>query len=893
MLLATKLYVPHTRSNLVPRPRLIEKLNRGRDGKLTLVSAPAGFGKTTLVSHWLRESALPTAWLSLDEDDNDPHRFFTYLMAAVERVAGVGQRVQSVLQSPEPAPAKAFVIALINDYAAVDARGSSLLLVLDDYHLITTPSIHHALAFLLDHLPAQMHLVVTTRAEPPWALARLRARGQLSEIRVADLRFTATEATFFLSQVMGLALSPEQLRVLEARTEGWIAGLQLAALSIQALSLSKPDETAHFISAFAGDEQYIFDYLLEEVLNQQTEETKRFLLQTSILNRMSGALCDALTGQQNGSQMLNRLQQANLFIVPLDNKRHWYRYHHLLADLLRHRLHHPSPPLEEQGEGAAWDSSTLHNRASQWFERHGLLTEALDHALAAKDVERAIRFIEYSAMPLMRCGQWLAVRRWLNALPTEVLLSQAQLCFWYGWTLGFTGQIAAAERPLQAAERLWQEANNQAKLGELFVLRAQLARLQADTARVLAFGEQALLFLPKSNLLMQSTLRLALGVAYHLRGEIQQAQQAFHEAHTGGEAVGNVLTTLLASTLQGDLLTTQGKLHQAAATYQAVIQKAAQPSIWPCIRAHIGLAKLHYEWNELDRAESHLEQALDMARQTEREPFASDAYITQSRILLARGDLSQAFCALEQAEALAQKVAHLDIMARSRAYRARLSLAQNDMILANRWLKMRALEINHELNYQRQPDYLTVIRILIAQRQGNQALHWLNRLLPDAQAAGRMRDVVEIWLLNALAQLAEEQTQEALSALSQALLLAQAEDYVRLFVDEGEQVAILLRRAASDGATAPYTRRLLAAFGDRTRPSPPIAQPLIDPLTKRELEVLQLMASGASNPEMARQMVVAVSTVKKHVNRIFSKLGVTSRTKAIVRAKELNLIGDW
>jgi LuxR family maltose regulon positive regulatory protein len=350
-----------------------------------------------------------------------------------------------------------------------------------------------------------------------------------------------------------------------------------------------------------------------------------------------------------------------------------------------------------------------------------------------------------------------------------------------------------------------------------------------------------------------------------------------------------LLTTLLARTLQGDLLTIQGKLHQAAATYQEVLQKAAQPSIWPCIRAHIGLAKRHYEWDELESAESHLEQALDMARQTEREPFASDGYITQSRILLARGEVSLAFSALEQAEALAQKVAHLDFMM-PRAYRARLSLAQNDMIAANRWIKMRALDINDEFNYQRQPEYLTVIRILIAQRQGTQALNWLERLLPEAKAAGRMRDVVEMLLLKALALRAEGQTQKALTQLSQALFLAQAEDYVRLFLDEGEQVAILLRRVASDEATQAYTRRLLAAFSATTPSLEPIAQALIDPLSKRELEVLHLIASGATNPEMAHEMVVAVSTVKKHVNRIFSKLGVSSRTKAIVRGKVLNLI---
>ncbi|MGD8398656.1 MAG: LuxR family transcriptional regulator, partial [Anaerolineae bacterium] len=561
-LLQTKLYIPPIRRELVSRPRLIERLNAGLNGCLTLVSAPAGYGKTTLVTQWLNSTKCPSTWLSLDESDNDPTRFLVYFVAALRTVdADIGKGVLSALQSPQPPPVEAVLTSLINDAAAIPDR---ILLVFDDYHLIESPPVDNALTFLLEHLPAQMHLVIVTREDPHLSLARLRARGHLTELRAADLRFTASEAADFLNQVMGLELAAEDIAVLERRTEGWIAGLQLAAISMQGR-----EDTAALIKSFAGSHRHVLDYLVEEVLKQQSESIQTFLLQTTVLDRLTGSLCDAIlgrgaddqrsTGDRNtfalqlpsssasGQEILEHLERSNLFVVPLDEERRWYRYHHLFADLLRQRLHQTQP---EQ-------VPILHRRASKWYEQNGFVDEAIEHALRAEDFERAADLVEGRAETPWGRGEQIRLQGWLEALPAEQVLSRPQLCIFHAWGLFASGQQSAAEQSLQAAERALERTagretdaapakrvrmpvSDMTKIqGRAAAVRAFMASFRGDVSEIIQYSRQALDRLPEQDLVWRSSAAIALGDAYSFNGELVAACRARLEALEASKATGN------------------------------------------------------------------------------------------------------------------------------------------------------------------------------------------------------------------------------------------------------------------------------------------------------------------------------------------------------------------
>lgn len=900
-ILSTKLYAPPSRPDLIPRPRLIERLNEGAHQGLTLISAPAGFGKTTLVIEWLRLNDLPAGWLSLDDSDNDPARFLTYFIAALQQIEpDIGGTAQAMLKSPQPPPLESLITGLINEITATPIR---FLIVLDDYHLIGARPIHNALTFLLDHLPPAMHLVITCRADPPLPLSRWRGRGQLTELRQADLRFTVDEAATFLNDLMGLDLSSAQISALEHRTEGWITGLQLAALSMH-----EHDDITGFINGFTGSHRYILDYLTDEVLSRQSEVVQRFLFQTSILDRLSGPLCDAVVDRGAGERKnsgenylsppspgpsaprtvgslassqdtLEYLEQANLFIIPLDDERRWYRYHHLLADLLRHRLRQNLPD----------QVSTLHRRASEWYEQNGLLTDAVDHALAAANLERAADLIEQTAWEVLTRGEMVMLLSWLDRLPDELARSRPQLRLFHAWALALTGQLDAVEPYLP-------DIDTQDLPGEVAAVRAYVAFLRQDVSRAIELSRHALEHLPPSNSFMRSIMALSLGTAYYwTMGDPVAACRTLAEAVNLSRATGNNHLILIATSTLGHAQQMQGQLHRAAGTsrqaLQLVTEQGKRPAPFAGL-AHIGLAGLLYEWNDLDRAKDHALEGIELGERGGSVDVlqGGDSYLMLARVYQAQGQMDNALDLIRKAEQFAQSHDYDYIIALAAALRAWLWLAQGNVTAAARWAQERELSANDELSYLREFEHITLARVLTAKGQAGEALSLLDRLLEAAQARERRGSVIKILTLQALAFQAQSDIDRAVSRLEQALSLAEPEGYIRIFVDEGQPMAPLLQRVLSQDIAFRYASRLLAALKETAAPAPSAAQPLVEPLSERELEVLRLVAAGLSNREIAEELYLSINTIKVHTRNIYGKLNVHGRMQAVERARELGLM---
>jgi LuxR family maltose regulon positive regulatory protein len=892
-LLTTKLYIPpvRPRERVVPRPRLIGQLNEGvarqRGGfarKLTLISAPAGFGKTTLVSEWVQAmgGATPSiaiAWLSLDESDNDPTRFLVYLIAALQTVeANVGKGALSALQSPQLPPAEAILTSLINEITAIPDR---IVLVLDDFHLIDAQSIYETLTFLLQHLPPRMHLVIATREDPLLPLARLRARGQLTELRVTDLRFTSSEVAEFLNQVMGLNLSAEDIAALETRTEGWIAGLQLAAISMQ----GRKDVTS-FIQAFTGSHRFVLDYLVEEVLQQQSENVQTFLLQTAILDRLTGSLCDALTGQDNGQATLEMLERANLFIVPLDDERRWYRYHHLFADLLRQRLRQSAASSTgEEGRGV----TELHIRASEWYEENGLEIEAFHHATAASDVERAARLMEGDWMPLPFRGAVIPVLNWLKSLPTTVLDARPLLWVTYASTLLGAGQQTGVEQKLQAAETALQgvelDDKTQDLIGRIAATRATLAVGQNQVETIIAQSRRALEYLHPDNLAFRTSTTWKLGYAYQLQGDRAAASRAYTEAMSIGQASGNILFTVSAVLGLGSLQEAENQLYLAAESYRRALHLFGdQPLPALACAAHLGLARIFYEWNDLDAAQQHRQQSIQLVQQTESNDIFAACEVFLARLKLAEGDVAGAAAVLAQADQFVRQHNLASRMPEVAAARVLTLLHQGNLAEAT------DLAETHELP-------ISQARVHLAQGDTSAALAALEPLCQQMEAKGLEDERLKVMVLQAVAHYAaalqaDGEKEKAVKLLGDALALAEPGGFIRIFVDEGMPMAHLLSEAAALGMMPDYIGKLLAAFeaeGHRSAISPP-SQPLVEPLSPRELEVLGLIAQGLSNREISERLFLALDTVKGHNRRIYGKLRVQRRTEAVARARELGLL---
>jgi len=941
-LLATKLFVPPARANLVARPRLFERVEAGLQHKLTLIAAPAGFGKTTLLSAWRATAAGSTllfGWVSLDRADNDPLRFWSYVITALDTlIPGVGTTALALLQAPQP-PIEHILTSVLNAFSAASAVPPvrDMALVLDDYHVITSPVIHEGLAFLLDYLPPQLHLVILTRADPALPIARLRARGVVTELHASDLRFTSDEGAVFLNQVMGLALTAADLAALDARTEGWVAGLQLAALAMR-----DHQDRSGFIRSFRGSNRYIVDYLAAEVFTRQPAHIQNFLLQTAILDRMCGPLCDAVLGMLTtddrrlttdsstttvvGGQrsvvasysqlILDQLERDNLFVVSLDDGRQWYRYHHLFADVLRHRL--------TSGVSAETVAS-LHRRASVWYERQGLVDEAVQHALTAADGARVADLIEQHGLRIIVGGQVQTVLGWLSALPDTLIRARPMLCTIHALALLFTNQLAAAEARIQDAERCIQPDTpaDQVQLiqGRAAAIRANIARYSGDLAGCVAFAQQVLRLLPETETIARTIAILHVARAFRVSGDVRDdAERRAIAVIAPFQAAGNLLGTLAAITNLARLQVLQGRLHAAAATYRTMTQIASRPDEPLLLEGpayYAGTGDLLREWNDLDAAEWHLAQAMEqlVGRLVVDAEDVALGYLALARLQHARGQHATAQRTLETYTNLARQrgfVAHL--IARGAAAQAQLALAQGNLAAAVAWADasgtQRVPGSADELSFPREAEELILARVWIAQASSGsdgsllrQAMELLDRLLADATAKARMGSVLEILIVRALGLWAQGTRSDALATLERALILAAPEGSIRRFVDEGPMMAAALQEAHAHGIAPDYITRLLAAFpradgqGLGTEATGPIhsalspqSLSLVESLSARELEVLRLIASGKSNAEVARTLVIAISTVKTHTNSIFSKLHVTSRTQAIALARDLQLL---
>ncbi len=903
VLLATKLHVPGPRPGFVARPRLAGALGGG----LVLVCAPAGFGKTALLADWLRSGDRPVAWLSLDVGDNDPVRFWRHVVAALDRARpGIGERVAPLL-GPPPSSFERLVTALINELAAQSGE-NEIVLVLDDYHLVDARQVHASLAFLLEHLPPGLHLVLASRSDPPLPLARLRARGQLAELRTDDLRFTAEEAAALLRESAGPALPGAAVAALVARTEGWAAGLQLAALSLRGRS-----DIAGFVAAFSGSHRYILDYLTGEVLDGQPEQVREFLLETSVLERLSGGLCDAITGRDDGQAMLEQVEQAGLFLMPLDEVRGWWRYHRLFADLLRVRL-------QQQRPGRV---AVLHRAAAAWYEEHGLADDAVGHALAAGDTAWAARLIEqhFDATLYLR-SEGVTAQRWLAALPAELVQTRTRLLLAQVLLAATLGRAEAMEPPLDAAERALAGAapavdepfepsvgKAASMLGNIPALiaihRSFLAQLRGDAEGTAAFASQALAELGGGERLLNSTAQGLLAAAEWLRGRLADAEQAFVSSIAGWQ-VGQPISWGVYQL--GQVQRAQGRLDAAAETYQKTLDIAAesgQPPAPPAGPAYVGLAEVAYQRNELDSALRQVTEGIALCRQFLYPAPLGTGLVTLAWIRQAQGDPGGALEAMGEAGRAALGPGVTGLLNPVPAQRARLLLAQGDVAAAARWAEERDLGPGDEPGYPREPEYLVLARVLLAQDRPAQALMLLERMLAAAAGQGRTGSVIEIGALRALALAACGDAGAAVDALARALALGCPQGYVRVFADESAPMAALLarlvtaqkaERAAACGVPLGCLAKVLRAFGGNDdlqgagRGAAVAVPGLVEQLTARELEVLVLLAAGMPNPRIAEQLVVTLDTVKKHVSHLLGKLGAANRTEAVTRARQLSLI---
>lgn len=898
-ILTTKLYIPPVRTNLVPRAHLIEKLNTGlsHTSSVTLVSAPAGFGKTTLVNTWLRQVSRSATWLSLDESDNDLTRFITYLITAFQKIdKQIGQAAQEMLLLPQPPPVELLMTSLVNDIAT---SATSFIFILDDYHVIDASLIHTALNFLLSHLPQAMHLIIISRADPPLSLSRLRVKAQLNEVREIDLRFKPNEAQLFLNQTMDLALAPDDVAALENRTEGWVAGLQLAGLSLQGLSAV---DKHNFVTAFAGDDRYIVDYLLEEVLHRQPPEMQAFLLQTSILERLCSPLCDTIlstnvvqqaSGDENSisapssQRILETLERANLFIVPLDNRRKWYRYHHLFAELLRFHLRKAYPDRV----------SKLHLAASEWYQANGLETEAVQHALAAGDFERAADLIEQIAQVVMSQGKLLIIQSWLQTLPDAIIQTRLRLAVYQAWTLFSTAQIKVAETQLRSIEDAVSRDPDRRFAGEIDALRAFFAYNHGNFPDSIKYAQQALKLLPQNNSFFYLFSTSLLGNSYRLNDDISSSVEVCRELSQYKQDGQRVASAIMGVGNLVRLQIRQGKLRQAAQTYQQAFQEQPLPpdKVTPLYGVpFIGRGELLYEWNNLEAAAEHLHHGVTLCQQWPAlVEFLVDGVAGSMRLLQAQQDIEGAFNLIQTIEekVTSQSALFQWKLPRLAACRTRLWLSPTSFNLtaAVSWAKTSGLSLTNDPPYVYEFEYLTLVRILIAQGKIDEALTMLVKIERVAAKAGRMGSVLECLILQALAQQLHGDTTKAVVTLEQALTLAEPEGYIRIFVDEGEPMAMLLERIkAGGGKLHAYATKLLNAF-NRTD-AILSTQPLVDPLSERELEVLRLLNTHLSGPEIAAELTVSVNTIKTHIKRIYSKLNVGNRHEAVERAKNLNLL---
>ncbi len=894
-LIQTKLSAPQLRPLLVQRPRLFRRLDESARGKLTLVSAPAGYGKSTLVCAWIHDKKRESpnsqfCWLSLDVDDDDPVHFLTYFASALQGVSDkLGAGTLGMLQASRP-PAMNTLVAMLID--AIVQADIAFTVVLDDYQNISATVIHDTLTFLLEYQPPQMHLVLLTREDPPLPLSRLRAGGQMAEIRFHDLRFDVEDTAAFLNDIMHLNLSENEIAALEERTEGWIAGLQLAALSMRGL-----DDTRSFVQSFTGSSRYVLDYLIEEVFQRQTADVKDFLLQTAVLERFSAPLCDAVTGRDDSADVLLQLEQANLFIVALDESRQWYRYHQLFADLLRHRT-------RRQGLLA----SESHERASRWYEANDFPAEAIKHALEAKSWNYAADLLENNSTRMLKHGQIATLLRWAGALPEDAIVARPELCISLAWALALSRKVDEAERYLEPLLPMAEQYP--VFWAQVLTLQAHIARTRHDIPRTIAYSQRALGLLPTDDFNSRSILGVNLGVAHLYSGDLTAAKAVWMAAAENAQRAKNHHACILAMSFAGQVQAAWGDLHDGASLQRRAIRLGEENRALPATgRARVNLAALLYEWNELETAVSMLQSALELSKRTGDNAVEWDAYRTLALVRQAQGKNGEATEAIERAHdaarygeapanlRLANMIVHLqialrqnDLAAAARCYRASQALDDDGVSWRSDLL------VNAGCLFS-QPG-LTWARFLLARGEDRAAAALLADCYEAAAAAGLPHDQINARVWQALAAADKE---SAVSFLTEAVFQGQPEGFVRSFIDAGAALRPLLQELVSLEVAPVYLGQLVAALEAKTggpalsrtpRTLTAPAQPLIEPLSDRELQIVQLLADRQTNAEIALAIVVSVNTVKTHLQHIYEKLGVHDRRTAVVRARELQLIEE-
>lgn len=891
-ILKTKIVVPPRREDLVARPRLLEQLNKNSGGKLTLISAPPGFGKTTLLTEWCATLTQPVCWLNLDAADNDPTRFLTYVSAALEHVSpNLGELMRSMLYSLQPPPFETLFTLIINEVNRLDQK---VTFIVDDCQTIENDVIYQAAAFLLKYLPSQLHLVLSTRREPLFSLASLRALGKLNEIRAEDLRFDRSETEIFLNQVTGLNLSPAAITKLESRTEGWIAGLQLAALSLQRRS-----DVEEYIEAFSGSHRHVIDYLAEEVLQRQPPEVQHFLLQTSLLSRLSAGLCEAVTGQNNAQKMLEELDKSNLFLVALDDRRGWYRYLSLFGDFLRAELEQTQPALLPE----------LHRRAATWLAANNFPAEALEHALAVPDFEQASQIIVESAGQRLLRAEAVTILGWLQKLPPPLVENNLRLKLYQTWSLLLTLQLESAKEKADQMQ-VWLQA--QAVLSaewrdfqtEVMVIQTSIAALRRDLEPTIQLGRQVLTRLPAASIFLRSAVYWTLAYAYHMSGNLREAEKAYRAAIENAQLAGSISINLIALGGLGYVLALQGKLSEAAAIYQQAIELGSQPGkvVMPMTSLSImSLGEVYYEWNDLEPARACLDQAIELCAPTLNE-ILLESYLIMARLEQAAGRPAETLHWLDKVteQAEAQNISRF--VSYTACWRAQIGLWQNNPAFADEWQAHHPSGFDHTPHFLEQQDFVTYGYFLIQQARSEEALHLAKVISQTAEQNHWQTFLIQGLLMQAQAYILQGDQNNALEKIEQAVTQAEVGNYMRVFLNAGSPVFTLLKlleKTVVNLSAFPldYLKKLLTAFEKELVP-PAESAPLELPaessanalLSRRELEVLQLIAEGYTNKEIASQLIVAASTVKTHVDKIFFKLGVTNRAQAISEAKKLHVL---
>jgi LuxR family maltose regulon positive regulatory protein len=894
-LLATKLHIPAPRPDVVPRPQLIARLNEGLTHPVTLISAPVGFGKTTLLSTWLKQLPVSTrvAWIALDAGDNDPARFLAYLFDALQIAR------PDALRAPRLPALDEVLAPLINQLSAAP---NPIVFVLDDYHLIEAARVHQTLSFLIEHQPAPLHLIIAARADPPLPLPRLRARNQLLELRQSDLCFTPGEAAQFLAQAIGQPLPEAEAQALTVHTEGWIAGLQLAAMSLRGQT---PQQARAFIHSFTGSDRFVLDYLGEEVLARQSAELRRFLLQTSILDRLTESLCAAVTERRDSGAVLEHLERANLFIVPLDNERRWYRYHRLFADLL----------LRQLALTRATEMAALHQRASAWCEQHDLVAEAIEHALAAEDFERAAALSEREAEATLMRSEAATLLKWIAALPERVVQARSSLIFYEGWARLLSG------RPLNEEELERRAAATGDHSAHTELLRAALMLMQGRTAEAIRLAQQAIARLPENAPFLQTIATWLLSIARLADGDAAGGTRTLEDSIAAATQSGSIATAVLGLCRLGDVRLRHAKLHEAEALYQQALELSLNDEGHPLPIACdplMALGDIARERNEFETARRYLQQGIELAKQW-REVAAQRGLQALALLQQAQGERDGARASLREAAALARRsdVSEIDDLIVALA-NAQLAIAQGDLAEAERWAASRGLLGEAETigvsvdrawldQHLRKYEVVMLARLRLAQQRYPEGLELLDLCLPKFEQLDRAHSVIVIEIARALALQGLRRREEALSALERAVTLAEPAGYARVFLDEGEPLRLLIadfrlrieQRQSDPSALrlAQYAAKLLAVFSQsaitpeiaqlKNRQSP--IQNLIEPLSGRELEILRLIADGLTNQEIADRLVLSLPTVKWHTGNLYGKLGVSSRTQAVAKARELDI----